>query len=136
MHVFWHDGDSLGVDGAKVGVFEKSDHVGFSGLLEGEDGGRLESKVSLEVVGDFSNESLERKLSDEEFSGFLESSDLSEGDSSWSESVGSLDTTGGWGLTFGLFVSDVLSWLLGTGHFSSGMLGSSHFVYFKLNYKV
>ena len=124
------------MDGAKVGVFEKSDHVGFSGLLEGEDGGRLESKVSLEVVGDFSNESLERKLSDEEFSGFLESSDLSEGDSSWSESVGSLDTTGGWGLTFGLFVSDVLSWLLGTGHFSSGMLGSSHFVYFKLNYKV
>ena len=136
MHVLWHDGNSLGVDGAKVGVFEKSDHVGFSGLLEGEDGGRLESKVSLEVVGDFSNESLERKLSDEEFSGFLESSDLSEGDSSWSESVGSLDTTGGWGLTFGLFVSDVLSWLLGTGHFSSGMLGSSHFVYFKLNYKV
>ena len=120
--------------GAKVGVFEKADHVGFSGLLDGEDGGRLESKVSLEVVGDFSNESLERKLSDEEFSGFLESSDLSEGDSSWSESVGSLDTTGGWGLTFGLFVSDVLSWLFSAGHFSSGVLGSSHFVLFNLNY--
>ena len=134
LHVLGHDGDSLGVDGAEVGVFEKSDHVGFSGLLEGEDGGRLESKVSLEVVSDFSNESLERKLSDEEFSGFLESSDLSEGDGSWSESVGSLDSTGGWGLTFGLLVSDVFSWLLSTGHFSSGMLGSCHFDLFNLNY--
>ena len=117
------------MDGAEVGVFEKSDHVGFSGLLESEDGGRLESKVSLEVVGDFSNESLERKLSDEEFSGFLESSDLSEGDGTWSESVSSLDSTGSWSFTLGLLVGDVFSWLLGTGHFSSGMLGSSHFVY-------
>ena len=134
LHVLGHDGDSLGVDGAEVGVFEKSDHVGFSGLLEGEDGGRLESKVSLEVVSDFSNESLERKLSDEEFSRFLESSDFSEGNSSWSESVSSLDSTGSWGFTFGLLVSDVFSWLFGAGHFSSGMLGSCHFVYFKLNY--
>ena len=38
LHVLWHDGDSLGVDGAEVGVFEKSDHVGFSGFLEGKDG--------------------------------------------------------------------------------------------------
>ncbi len=68
LHVLWHDGNSLGMDGAKVGVFEKTNHVCLGGLLKSKDGGRLESKVGLEVGSDFSNESLERKLSDEEFS--------------------------------------------------------------------
>ena len=38
LHVLWHDGNSLGVDGAKVGVLEESDHVGLSSLLKGKDG--------------------------------------------------------------------------------------------------
>ena len=135
LHILWHDGNSLGVDGAEVGVLEESNHVGLSSLLKGKDGGGLESKVGLEVGSDFSDESLERKLSDEEFSGFLESSDFSKSDGSWSESVCSLDSTGGWGLTFGLFVSDVLSWLLCSSVLSSGMLGSCHFkMIFIFNY--
>ena len=130
LHVLWHDGDSLGVDGAEVGVLEESDHVSLSGLLESEDGRGLESEVGLEIVGDFSNESLERKLSNEELSGFLESSDLSKGDGSGLESVGSLDAGGGDGsgsLTLGRLVGNGLSGGLGGGSFSSGMLGSSHF---------
>ena len=94
MHVLWHDGDSLGVDGAEVGVFEKTNHVGLSGFLESEDSRGLESEVVLEVVGDFSHESLEWKFSNEELGGLLELSDVSEGNSSWSESVYSLDTPG------------------------------------------
>ena len=38
LHVLWHDGNSLGVDGTEVGVLEESNHVGLSSLLEGEDG--------------------------------------------------------------------------------------------------
>merc|ERR1712066_397286 len=90
LHVLGHDGDSLGVDGAEVGVLEESDHVSLSGLLESEDGGGLESEVGLEIVGDFSNESLEGEFPDEELSRFLESSDLSEGDGSGLETVRSL----------------------------------------------
>ena len=130
LHVLGHDGNSLGVDGAEVGVFEKSDHVGLGGLLEGEDGGGLESEVSLEVRGDFSNESLERKLSDEELGGLLELSDLSEGDSAGSESVGSLHADAGGALSLGLLVSNVLSGLLSSGVLSSGVLGSGHFIYY------
>ena len=26
LHVLWHDGDALGVDGTKVGVLEETDH--------------------------------------------------------------------------------------------------------------
>ena len=127
LHVLWHDGNSLGVDGAEVGIFEKTDHVGLGGLLEGEDSGGLESKVALEVRSDLSDESLERKLSDEELGGFLESSDLSKCDSAWSESVSSLHSNVGWRFTLGLLVGDVLSWLLGAGILSCGVLGSCHF---------
>merc|ERR1719291_1028260 len=70
LHILGHDGNSLSMDGAEVGVLEESDHVSLSGLLESEDGGGLESKISLEIVGDFSDESLERKFSNEELSRF------------------------------------------------------------------
>ena len=126
MHVFWHDGNSLGVDGAKVGVLEESNHVGLSSLLEGKDGRGLESEVSLEVGSDFSDESLERKLSDKELSGFLVLSDHSEGDGSWSESVWFLDTTSsGSGFT-GCLSGEGFLGSLGGGGFSSGLFGTGH----------
>ena len=126
LHVLWHDGDSSGVDGAEVGVLEETDHVGLSSLLEGKDGSGLESKVRLEVGGNLSNESLEWELSNEEFSALLESSDFSEGNGSWSESVGSLDSNVGWGFALGLLVGNVLSWSLGSSVLSCGVLGSCH----------
>ena len=125
LHILWHDGDSLGVDGTEVGVLEESNHVGLGGLLEGEHGGGLESQVGLEIGGDFSHESLERKLSNEELGGFLILSDHSEGDGSWSESMGLLDS-GHWDGGLG-GLDNHLSWGLGAGSFSSGLLGSCHF---------
>ena len=95
LDILWHDGDSLGVDGAEVGVFEETNEVGLGGFLESEDGGGLESEVILELRGNLSDESLERKLSDEELSALLESSDFSEGNGAGSESVWLLDSTGG-----------------------------------------
>ena len=68
LEISGHDGDSLGVDGAEVGVFEQLDEVSFSSFLEGEDGRALESEFLLEFVGDFSDESLEGEFSDEEVS--------------------------------------------------------------------
>jgi len=38
LDVFALNGDTLGVDSAQVGVFEKRDKVCFNGLLEGADG--------------------------------------------------------------------------------------------------
>jgi histone H3 len=112
LDVLWHDGDSLGVDGAEVGVFEETDEVSLSGLLEGEDSGALESEVVLVLSGNFTNESLEWELADEELGTLLESSDFTEGNGTWSESMGFLDTTGGGGLLGSSLVGDVLSWVL------------------------
>ena len=133
LEVLWHDGDSLGVDGAEVGVFEESNEVGLGGFLEGEDGGALESEVVLELRGDLTDESLEGKLSDEELGALLESSDFTESNCAWSESVWLLDAADGGSLgLLGLLVSDVLSGGFATGVLSSGLLGSCHFEILRL----
>jgi histone H3 len=101
LEILGHDGHSLGMDSAEVSVFEESDEVGFGGFLKGHHSGALESQVSLEFLGDFSDQSLEGELSQQEISGFLIFSDFSEGNGSGSESVGLLDATGGRGLFAG-----------------------------------
>ena len=126
LHVLGHDGNSLGVDSAEVGVLEKTNHVGLRSLLEGKDGRGLEAEFASVLGGDLTDESLEWEFSDEKLGALLESSDFSESDSSWSESVGLLDTTGGWVL-FGSLVGDVLSWVLGSGALAGSLLGAGHF---------
>lgn len=73
------------MDGSQVGVLKERDKVGFGSLLESHDGRGLESKVGLqvpsqrgrvnvprvktaylEVLGDFTDKSLEGKLPDKE----------------------------------------------------------------------
>ena len=34
MYVPWHDGDSFGMDGTQIGVFEQTNQVGFCCLLQ------------------------------------------------------------------------------------------------------
>ena len=127
LDVSGHDGNSLGVDGAQVGVFEEGDKVSFSGFLEGKHGWALESELLLELVSDFSDESLEGKFSDEEVSGLLVFPDFSEGNCSWLESVGFLDTGGDWGALSGNLLGNQLlpGNLLGS-RFSGGLFSSSH----------
>lgn len=69
LEILGLDGNSLGVDGGQVGVFEQGNEVSLGSLLKGGDGRRLESEISLEVLCDFSDQSLERELSDEELGG-------------------------------------------------------------------
>jgi hypothetical protein len=88
------DGDTLGVDGAKVGVLEEGDEVGLNGLLERTDGGALEAEVGLEVLSDLTNKTLEGQLADEKLSRLLVATDLTESDGSGLVAVGLLDTAG------------------------------------------
>jgi len=55
-----HDGDSLGMDSAEIGVFEQSDQISFSGFLESQNSAALESQFRLMFMGDFSDQPLER----------------------------------------------------------------------------
>jgi len=76
------NGDTLGVDSAKVGILKEGDEVSLNGLLKSTDGGRLESEVRLEVLGDFTDETLEGELSDQELGGLLVTTDLTKSDGS------------------------------------------------------
>ena len=128
LEVTGHDGDSLGVDGAEVSVFEKRDEVSLSSFLESKHSGALESKFLLELMSDLTNKSLEGKLSDEEISGFLIFSDFSEGNGSGFEAVGLLDTGGDGGALSGDFLSDELfAGHLLCGGLPCGLFSSSHF---------
>ena len=78
LDVLGLDGDTLGMDGAEVGVLKEGDKVSLNGLLERTDGGRLEAEIGLEVLSDFTDQALEGQLADEELGGFLVATDLTE----------------------------------------------------------
>jgi hypothetical protein len=127
LHVLGHDGDSLGVDGAQVGVLEEADHVSLRGLLEGKDGRGLETELVSVLRSDLTDESLEGELADEELRRLLEASDLTESDGARSEAVGLLDAVGGLlDLLGGGLVSDVLPGVLGAGVLAGSLLGAGH----------
>lgn len=81
------------MDGAKVGVFEERDEVSLDRLLEGTDGGRLEAKIALEVLGNFTDQALEGQLADEEFGRFLVTTNLTKSDGTRLVAMGLLDTS-------------------------------------------
>ena len=93
LDVLWHDGHTLGVDGAQVGVLEETNQVGLRCLLKRAHGLGLEPQVSLEILRDFSDETLEWELSDQELSRLLEPSNLSESDGARSVPMRLLDST-------------------------------------------
>lgn len=72
------------MDGAEVGVLEKRDEVGLNGLLESTDGGGLETEVGLEILGDFTDQTLEGELADQKLGGLLVATDLTESDGTFS----------------------------------------------------
>ena len=59
LDVLGHNGDTLGMDGAQVGVLKQTNKVGLGRLLKSHDGRGLESQVSLEVLGNFTDQTLE-----------------------------------------------------------------------------
>lgn len=120
LDVFRHDGDTLRVDGAQVSVFEKTDEVRLAGLLEGHNGGALETQVSLEVLRDLTHETLERQLADQKLSALLVTTDLTKSDGTGPVTMGLLHTSGG-----GRTLTSSLSCELLAGRFASGGLAGS-----------
>jgi len=127
LDVLGHDGDTLGVDGAQVGVLKQPDEVGLTGLLQSSNGGGLESEISFEVLSDFSHETLEGQFSDQKLSGLLVSSDLTKSNSSGSVSVGLLDSSGGWSGLPGSLGSELLPWSLSSSGLTGCLLSTGHF---------
>jgi len=126
LDVLGHDGDTLGVDGAQVSVLKQANEVSLRSLLQSHDSAGLETQVSLEVLGNLTDKTLEGQLADQELSGLLVTTDLTEGDSSRPVPVGLLDSTGGGGgLPSGLG-SQLLPGGLSSSRLTGGLLCTSH----------
>ena len=76
------------MDGTQIGVLEETDKIRLCRLLQAQNGGGLESKIRLVILGNLADQTLERELSNEQFGGFLVPTDLSEGDGPWAVPVG------------------------------------------------
>ena len=126
LDVLGHDGNSLGVDGTQVGVLEESNKVSLTSLLQGHHRSALESQVSLEILGDLTDQTLEGQLPQEQFSGLLVPPDLSKGNGSWPVPVGLLHSSGGGSTLSSGLGGELLSGSLSSGRFTGGLLGSGH----------
>ena len=83
LHVLLHDGHSLGVDAAQVGILENSDQVSLGGFLESDESLSLASKGVIDLHADGSDDSLEGGSWKEEVGRLLVSLDLPKGDGTW-----------------------------------------------------
>jgi hypothetical protein len=120
------DSDTLGVNGSQVGIFEESDEVSLRSFLKGTNSRRLETKISLEVLSDFTDKTLERKLADQKLSGLLVTTDFTKSDSTGSVSVRLLDSSSGRSRLAGGLGSELLTGGFTTSGLASGLLGTSH----------
>jgi hypothetical protein len=126
LDVFRHNGNTLGVDSAQVGVFEESNEVGFGGLLEGENRRSLEPQVTLEILGDLPDETLEGELADEQVGGLLVPADLAKGHGSGTVPVRLLHASGGGGGLAGSLGGELLAGSFPSGGLTGGLLGTGH----------
>ena len=126
LDILWHDGHTLGVDGTKVGILEESNEVGLTSFLESHDGCALETEVSLEVLSDLTDKTLERQFSQEELGRFLVSTDLTEGNCTGSVTMRLLYSSGGRGALTGSLGSQLFTWCFSSGRFTGGLLCTSH----------
>ena len=126
LDVIRHNRDALGMDRAQVSVFEETNEVRLGGFLEGQHSQSLEAEVTLEVLGDLADETLEGQLADEEVGRLLIPTDLSEGNSSGMVTVGLLDATGVRGGLAGSINGKLLVRSFSSGRFAGGLLGVGH----------
>jgi hypothetical protein len=88
LNVFGNDRDTLGMDGTQITVLKETNRVGLCSLLKSKDGRSLESKFTLEILGELANEMLERNFANEQVRQLLVVMDLTKGDGSWAITVG------------------------------------------------
>ena len=129
LDVLGHDGHTLGVDGAQVGILEEANKVCLGSLLQSKDGGALEAQIRLEVLGDLANEALERKLADEQVRGLLVAADLAKSHGTGAVAMGLLDTSGGRCRLAGCLGGELLAGGFASGALAGGLLGAGHFCF-------
>jgi len=79
------------MNSTQIRIFKQTDKICLDSLLKGSNSTALESQIGLEILCNFPDESLEGKLANEKFGGFLVTTDFSKGDSTGSVTMGFFD---------------------------------------------
>ena len=130
LYVFRHNGHSLGVDGAQVGVLKQTNEIGLASLLKSHYGGALETQIGLEVLSDFTDKTLEWQLADEQLGALLVATNLAKSDRSWPVTMRFLDAPGCWSALAGGLCCQLLPGRLATGRLTSSLLRTCHSFFF------
>ena len=126
LDVLWHDGDTLGVDGAQVGVFKQADQVSFAGFLQSHDSRALETQVGFEILGDFTHQTLEGQLADQQFSALLVTTDFTESHCARPVTMGLLHSSSGRGTLTSSLGGQLFARSLPSCGLAGGLLCTSH----------
>ena len=127
LHVSGHDGHTLGVDGAQVGVLEQRDQVRLGGLLQSHHSGSLETEIVLEVLRHLTDQSLEGQLADQQLRALLILADFTQSHSTGSVTMGLLHGASGGGALASGLGGELLAGDLASGTLTSSLLGTSHY---------
>ena len=127
LDVLGHNGHTLGVDSAQVGVLEQADQVGLAGLLQGHHGAALEAKIRLEVLGDLTHQTLERQLADQQLGALLVAADLAQRHCAGTVAVRLLHASGGRRALASGLGGQLLARRLAAGGLASCLLCTRHF---------
>ena len=126
LDVLGHDGHTLGVDGSQIGVFEETDKVSLSSLLEGKHSSALETEIGLEILGNLTDQTLEGELADEQLGGLLVLADLTESHGTGPVTMGLLHATSSRGGFASCLGGQLLPGGLATGGLTGSLFSTSH----------
>ena len=126
LDIFRHDGNTLSVNSAQIGILEETNKVGLSSLLKCKNGRSLETKIALEILGDLPDQTLEGKLADQEIRRLLVPTNLTKSDGAGTVTVGLFDTSGGGGRFASSLGGELLTGGFTPGRFTGCLFGTGH----------
>ncbi|CAL9192713.1 unnamed protein product, partial [Musa hybrid cultivar] len=127
LDVLGHDGYSLRMDRAEIGVLEEANQIGLGRLLEGRHSGALEPEVRLEVLRDLPHQPLKGQLPDQQLRALLVLTDLPERHRPGPEAVRLLHATGRGGRLPGCLRRQLFPRCLPPGGLPRRLLRPRHF---------
>ena len=93
LHVFWHDGDTLGMDSAEIGIFKETHKISLTRLLQGHHCSTLEAQIRSMNLCNLTHKPLEGILANEQCCSLLIFPDLPESYCAWSVTVRYFDSS-------------------------------------------
>lgn len=124
LQVLGHHRYPLGMKCAEEGVFEEFHEVGFCCFLQAQQGSRLKSEITLEILRNLAHEAGEWGFPDKQRCGLLIPPDLAQRNGARTESARLLHASSCWGCLFRLLGGQRLPGRLGARGFASSVLGT------------